>query len=109
MGFTQALNGTRTFQRMSHIDLSSYNLGTVLVDPPRAGLGPAVSECLARYERIVYISCNPETLHKDLQVFCKTHDVKRVAAFDQFPYTEHLEAGVLLVRRSDRQQLIQED
>merc|ERR1712032_524445 len=85
----------------AHVDLSSYRLGTVLVDPPRAGLGVEVASCLTGFERIVYISCNPETLRKDLQVLCKTHEIKRIAAFDQFPYTEHLEAGVLLVRKLD--------
>merc|ERR1712217_153613 len=42
----QALEGSRTFQRLAHVDLSSYRLGTVLVDPPRAGLGAEVSSCL---------------------------------------------------------------
>jgi len=51
------------------------------------------------YERILYISCNPETLKDNLQLLNETHKVTRFALFDQFPYTEHMETGVLLERR----------
>merc|ERR1712014_407115 len=98
-----AMSGTRSFCRLEHIDLSSYDLRTVLVDPPRAGLGPEVAKLLSsRFERIVYISCNPESLRDDLHELCKTHDIRRLAAFDQFAYTSHLEMGVLLVRRIEQ-------
>lgn len=97
----QAMDGSRTFQRLAHIDLSSYLLRTVIVDPPRAGLGPEVATFIARFPRIVYISCNPETLHQDLGILNKTHDIKRIAAFDQFPYIDHLEMGALLVQRME--------
>jgi len=97
----QALEGTRSFQRLAHVDLADLQLRTVLVDPPRAGLGAEVSCSLSRFSRIVYISCNPSTLHADLETLGKTHQVRRVAVFDQFPYTEHLEMGVLLVRSTE--------
>lgn len=102
--FALAMDGMRSFTRLEHVDLSSYNFQTVLVDPPRAGLGPKVSTFLSRFSRIVYISCNPETLRDDLHILCKTHDIKRLAEFDQFPYTEHLEMGILLVRREQHGQ-----
>lgn len=54
------------------------------------------------YERILYISCNPETLQENLQVLGETHQVVRFALFDQFPYTHHMEAGVMLERKSNR-------
>jgi len=95
----QALSGTRAFQRLAHIDLAEYDLQTVLVDPPRAGLGSEVSSFIARFQRIVYISCNPETARADMEVLGETHEIHRLAAFDQFPYTDHLEMGMLLVRR----------
>jgi len=98
----EALQEARCFQRLQHLDLKSYKLNTVLVDPPRAGLGPDVIHFVAGFQRIIYISCNPETLCKDLQALLSTHELRRCAAFDQFPYTEHLEAGVLLVRRASR-------
>jgi tRNA (uracil-5-)-methyltransferase len=51
------------------------------------------------YERILYISCNPDTLKDNLEQLYKTHRVTRFALFDQFPYTDHMETGVLLERR----------
>ena len=48
---------------------------------------------------IIYISCNPETLAKNLAVLNTSHSVKQFALFDQFPYTDHMECGVLLSRR----------
>jgi tRNA (uracil-5-)-methyltransferase len=54
---------------------------------------------LQEFDRIVYISCNPETLHANLSAIAATHRIARFAAFDQFPYTHHLECGVYLVRR----------
>ena len=55
---------------------------------------------MATFDRIVYISCNPETLHENLKgIAGVTHDIVRFAAFDQFPFTHHLESGVYLVRK----------
>jgi tRNA (uracil-5-)-methyltransferase len=73
----------------------------VLVDPPRAGLDENTCKLISQFEKIVYISCNPETLARDVKMLLSTHTVQRVAAFDQFPYTHHLESGVFLVRRTD--------
>jgi tRNA (uracil-5-)-methyltransferase len=50
-------------------------------------------------QSIVYISCNPETLARDLKQLTRTHRIERAAMFDQFPHTEHIESGVLLVKR----------
>jgi len=96
---TQALKGTRAFNRLSHIDLASYDFSTVLVDPPRAGLDEGTIELISNIENIIYISCNPETLARDLERLTKTHIVKKVAMFDQFPYTLHIECGVFLVKK----------
>lgn len=73
---------------------------TLLVDPPRAGLDPATCKLMSEFDKIVYISCNPETLHANLQgIAGVTHDIKRFAAFDQFPFTTHCEVGAYLVRK----------
>jgi len=56
-------------------------------------------ELVQGYERILYISCNPNTLKDNLQQLNQTHKVTRFALFDQFPYTDHMETGVLLERR----------
>ena len=96
--FTQAYNGEREFRRLqeAEIDISSYDFDTVFVDPPRAGIDDETLKLLQRFERIIYISCNPDTLHDNLKLLTQTHKVTRFALFDQFPYTHHVESGVLL-------------
>ena len=101
--FTLALEGARKFSRLDEAGLcdllTAYNFSTLLVDPPRAGMDATCVALARRFARIVYISCNPETLARDLAALRRTHAVAQMGAFDQFPYTPHLEAGVLLVRR----------
>jgi len=97
--FTQAINGEREFNRLEGINLSDYQCNTIFVDPPRSGLDDETVKMVQNYDNILYISCNPDTLYNNLQVFSETHEVKRFALFDQFPYTHHTEAGVYLVRR----------
>jgi len=97
--FSQAMNGERTFRRLEGFDLTAYNYDTVLVDPPRAGLDPDSIELVSRFEKIIYISCNPHTLHDNLTELIKTHKIENFALFDQFPYTDHVETGVILTRR----------
>ena len=79
-------------------DINAYDV--VLVDPPRAGMGPDVTKFVARFGRIVYISCNPATLAEDVRALAGTHEVRRFATFDQFPYTPHLECGARLVAKA---------
>ncbi|ALS31645.1 tRNA (uracil-5-)-methyltransferase [Pseudoalteromonas translucida KMM 520] len=98
--FTQAMNGERSFSRLEGIDLNSYNCQTILVDPPRAGMDTLTCDLVANYENIIYISCNPETLERDLDHLTRTHEVKRFAIFDQFPYTHHIESGVFLQKKN---------
>lgn len=94
--FVQAQQGIRTFRRLEGVDLNSYDCQTVLVDPPRAGLDEATVEMVRDYNRIIYISCNPDTLKHNLDTLTQTHKVTRFALFDQFPYTHHAECGVYL-------------
>ena len=96
---TQALTNIRKFTRLRDIDLDAYHFSTVLVDPPRAGLDRATTELIGGIKHIIYISCNPETLARDLEVLSRTHQVKRLAMFDQFPHTAHIESGVFLTKR----------
>ena len=100
--FVQALQGVRAFRRLEGIDLNAYEFTTTLVDPPRSGLDDESVKQTQGYDNIIYISCNPETLHNNLQEFTKTHDIKRFALFDQFPYTHHIECGVFLQRTVQR-------
>ncbi|HEY9190470.1 MAG TPA: tRNA (uridine(54)-C5)-methyltransferase TrmA [Sulfurovum sp.] len=96
---TEALNGVREFSRLKEIDLKSYHFSTVLVDPPRAGLDEATIALISTIEHIIYISCNPETLARDLETLCQTHEVVEAAIYDQFPHTTHVESGVFLRKK----------
>ena len=100
--FTEAMQGTRSFRRLreQEISLTDYRFSTVLVDPPRAGVDDATLALLQRFDRILYISCNPHTLRANLETLCRTHRIVRRALFDQFPFTPHIESSVLLVRRN---------
>ncbi|MGF1700991.1 tRNA (uridine(54)-C5)-methyltransferase TrmA [Photobacterium makurazakiensis] len=99
--FTDAMEGKREFRRLKsqNIDLKSYNCNTIFVDPPRSGMDEGTCRMVQGYERIMYISCNPDTLQENLNILCETHRITRFALFDQFPYTHHMEAGVLLERK----------
>ena len=97
--FTQAMNGVREFRRLEGIDLKSYQCETIFVDPPRSGLDADTVKMVQAYPRILYISCNPQTLCENLEVLSETHNVSRLALFDQFPYTHHMECGVWLTRK----------
>jgi len=96
---TEALQGVREFTRLKEIDLKAYDFSTVLVDPPRAGLDLGTIELISNIDNIIYISCNPETLAKDLETLINTHDVVEAAMYDQFPHTEHVESGVFLQKK----------
>jgi tRNA (uracil-5-)-methyltransferase len=94
----KALKGVREFRRLKDIDIKAYDFSTVLVDPPRAGLDNDSLALVQDFENIIYISCNPLTLQRDLEELSFTHKVKKIALFDQFPYTKHIESGVYLER-----------
>ncbi|MBY5948638.1 tRNA (uridine(54)-C5)-methyltransferase TrmA [Photobacterium rosenbergii] len=99
--FTDAMEGRREFRRLKdqNIDLQSYNCNTIFVDPPRSGMDEGTCRMVQGYDRIMYISCNPDTLKDNLEILSETHRITRFALFDQFPYTHHMEAGVLLERK----------
>jgi tRNA (uracil-5-)-methyltransferase len=83
-------------QRMN---LDQYKFSTVFVDPPRAGLDNDSVELVRNFDNIIYISCNPNTLHQNAAALSDTHNITQFALFDQFPYTHHMECGMVLVKR----------
>ena len=94
--FVQGLQGVRTFERLKDVNLKDYNFDTIFMDPPRAGLDDITRALAKDFEQIIYISCNPETLHRDLHELVKTHEIVKFALFDQFAYTNHIESGIIL-------------
>jgi tRNA (uracil-5-)-methyltransferase len=98
---SQAMDKQRTFRRLEekNIDLDSYAFSTVFVDPPRAGLDEHTTGVVKGFDHILYVSCNPDTLARDLESIMQTHRIDEFALFDQFPYTHHVECGVLLSKR----------
>ena len=98
---SDAIAGGRAYRRMREVDLPGYRFTTLFVDPPRGGLDEATVKLAAGFDHILYISCNPDTLRANLETLSRTHSIAAAAAFDQFPYTHHLECGVWLVKRRD--------
>lgn len=96
---SDALAGGRQYRRMQGVDLAGYRFSTLFVDPPRAGLDDGTIALARGFDNILYISCNPETLRANVAALAATHRIAAAAAFDQFPYTHHLECGLLLQRR----------
>ena len=71
----------------------------VFMDPPRSGSTPEFIEAVNRLEprKVIYISCDPETLKRDLELFVrKNWKVRKIQPVDMFPYTKHIEVIVLL-------------
>ena len=91
-----ALRKEREFVRLKDIDLDKYNFSHVFVDPPRAGMDTKSLEFISRFDNIIYISCNPVTLKRDLDFLKSEFEVENFALFDQFPYTDHIELGIIL-------------
>lgn len=73
----------------------------ILTDPPRAGMHPDVVKKLVdlKVPRIVYISCNPSTMARDLKELKETYNVDSVQPIDMFPQTSHIEAVTRLTLR----------
>ena len=72
-----------------------------ITDPPRAGMHPDVINVIlnAAPKRIVYVSCNPATQARDLQLMDAEYKVAAVQPVDMFPHTPHVENVVLLEKR----------
>lgn len=76
----------------------------IITDPPRAGMHEDVIKVIekAAPERIVYISCNPGTQSRDIQLLSENYQVAGVQPVDMFPHTHHVENIVLLIRRDSQ-------
>jgi hypothetical protein len=77
----------------------------IILDPPRDGIHPKALPKILNYgvERMVYVSCKPTSLARDLEVFMANGYVpKRICTVDMFPGTNHVESIALLERVSNR-------
>ncbi len=86
------------------VEMAEQNakVDVVLMDPPRSGSDEAFLSSVGKMkpEKVVYISCNPETLARDLKYLTKKgYLVKRAVACDMFPFTSHCEVCILLQRK----------
>lgn len=73
----------------------------IILDPPRAGIHPDVAKVIlnAAPERMVYVSCNPASQARDLEILCRDYVITAVRPVDMFPQTHHVENVVALRRK----------
>lgn len=77
------------------------NYDTIIFDPPRSGVSRNVIEKVIdeNIQKIIYVSCNPETLARDLKIFNNFYDIAEVKLLEMFPNSEHVESVILLQRK----------
>jgi len=85
------------------IERDNLKPNVVFVDPPRKGLDKNTIDVLQNLEpsKIVYISCNPATLARDVSLLEEKYELKNVQPVDMFPYTSHVECCALLEMKKD--------
>ena len=86
---------------LEKIDLVKGKYDIVVIDPPREGIHPKAIKKIINIspEEFVYISCNPKTQVRDLEIFIKNgYKIKKYQAFDQFPRSRHVECIALIQR-----------
>ncbi len=78
-----------------------YKSDVLIMDPPRTGIDDKLLSVLRniKVKKVIYVSCNPSTLAKDLNELRKVYHIKSIQPFDMFPQTSHVESVVLLVRK----------
>ena len=81
----------------------------IILDPPRDGIHPKALPKIINYgvDRIVYISCKPTSLVRDLEVFLENgYEVEKAVAVDQFPWTANVETVALLKKNDKKKKVI---
>ena len=107
-----ALNGVQNYKVekddagkfMTSLSEKGEKINVVFTDPPRAGCSREFLNSLVKLspERVVYVSCNPETLARDLEFLKKNkYSVEKIQPVDMFPHTRHIECVVSLKRTFD--------
>ena len=99
-------NARFTAKPAERFDFASQGLAspdTIIVDPPRKGMDIALIEKIRKLAapKIVYVSCDPATLARDLKYLSTDYEIKKISTFDMFFWTEHVETVVLLSKGID--------
>ena len=103
----EAIEDAKVNSKINSIENTEFFAGdmkdilNIITDPPRAGMHQDVIDAIlfADPQRIVYVSCNPATQARDLQLLDVAYEVKRIQPVDMFPHTQHVENVVLLEKR----------
>ena len=82
--------------------LKNQKIDVLVVDPPRTGLDDEllVTIMKSKIRKIIYVSCNPATLGKNLDVLTDKYSIETIKGFDMFPNTPHVETVVQLIRKN---------
>ena len=77
------------------------NIDTLIVDPPRSGLSKKVIDTILdnKFKKIIYVSCDPQTLIRDLKLLNNDYKIKKVKVLDMFSYTYHCETICVLEKK----------
>lgn len=83
------------------IDKINDKISTIIVDPPRSGLDKHTLNTILNFKpnKIIYVSCDPMTLSRDLQTLTKDYNIVLLKGFDMFPNTAHCESIAVLERK----------
>ena len=97
----KALNGKKEFTRLKHLNLDDYKFDTLFLDPPKSGLDSYTLDLIKEinFKKIIYISCGFQSLKSNINYLLSTYFIDKAAFFDQFPFTHHMETGVILKRK----------
>lgn len=114
----EAVHDANLNAQVNHLTNAHYQLGTtaelypqwlqqgihptgLVVDPPRTGLEHSLVQLLVKQgpQKLLYVSCNPSTLARDLRLLTKSYHVKKIQPLDMFPQTPHVESLTILQRR----------
>lgn len=106
---SDAVNSAKLNKKINNIDnisfdckkaneINNLNFDVVVVDPPRAGLdNTTINKLLdSNVKRIVYVSCNPITLARDINILKNKYEIEDMTLFDMFPNTKHVESIIVL-------------
>ena len=96
------LNGLKNLQNINGDFVKELiykiNFNVCVLDPPRAGVNREAIELIMkkRPQKVIYLSCNPATLARDLCLFCERYNISSLKPYDMFPNTHHVETLAVL-------------